>query len=157
MVYYLAFMLSLVNLNETQFQIIYEVHLIFIHFTLINVFQYLGRLVKIISFTISEWSPLSAKKSLNLLIIISIPTWILAESGLHSDTRTTETQWRHKSKKSEILGRYGRQNMLQLYLKIWDWDLIFVRAVKAISSPGVRSPCILLETYKGSSYKWPIF
>ena len=29
--------------------------------------------------------------------------------------------------------------MLQPYLKIWDWDLIFGRAVKAISSPGVRS------------------
>ena len=25
--------------------------------------------------------------------------------------------------------------------KIWDWDLIFSHAVKAISSPGVRSPC----------------
>ena len=30
--------------------------------------------------------------------------------------------------------------MLRLYLKIWDWDLIFGRAVKAIFSPGVRSP-----------------
>ena len=30
--------------------------------------------------------------------------------------------------------------MLRLYLKIWEWDLIFGRAVKAISSPGVRSP-----------------
>ena len=27
-----------------------------------------------------------------------------------------------------------------LYLKTWDWDLIFGRAVKAISLPGVRSP-----------------
>ena len=44
-------------------------------------------------------------------------------------------------KKSEILGRYGRQNMLRPFLKIWDWDLIFGRAVKAISSLGVRSPC----------------
>ena len=25
--------------------------------------------------------------------------------------------------------------------KIWDWEWIFGRAVKAISSPGVRSPC----------------
>ena len=32
-------------------------------------------------------------------------------------TRTTDTQWRHKSKKSEILGRCGRQNMLRPYLK----------------------------------------
>ena len=48
----------------------------------------------------------------------------------------------HKSKKSEILGRCGRQNMLQSYLKVWDWDLIFGRAVKVISSPGVRSPWI---------------
>ena len=31
--------------------------------------------------------------------------------------------------------------MLRPYLKIWDWDLIFGRAVKALSSPGVRSPC----------------
>ena len=50
------------------------------------------------------------------------------------DPRTTDTQWRHKSKISESLGRCGRQNMLRLYLKIWDWDLIFGRAVKAISS-----------------------
>ena len=38
--------------------------------------------------------------------------------------RTADTQWRHKSKKSEILGRCARQNMLWPYLKIWDWDLI---------------------------------
>ena len=56
------------------------------------------------------------------------------------DARTTDTQWRHNSKKSEILGRCGRQNMLRPYLKIWDWDLIFGHAVKAISSLGVRSP-----------------
>ena len=35
---------------------------------------------------------------------------------------TTDTQWRHKSKKSENLGRCGRQNMLRPYLKIWDWE-----------------------------------
>ena len=35
-------------------------------------------------------------------------------------TRTTDIQWRHKSKKSEILGRCGKQNMLWLYLKIRD-------------------------------------
>ena len=29
--------------------------------------------------------------------------------------------------------------MLRPYLKIWDWDLIYGRAVKAISSLGVRS------------------
>ena len=50
---------------------------------------------------------------------------------------TTDTQWRHKSE----MGRCGRQNMLWPYLKIWDWDWIFGRAVKAISSLGVRSPC----------------
>ena len=41
---------------------------------------------------------------------------------------------------SEKLGGYGRPNMLWPYLKIWDWDWIFGRAVKAISSLGVRSP-----------------
>ena len=30
--------------------------------------------------------------------------------------------------------------MLWSYLKIWEWELIFGHAVKAISSPGVRSP-----------------
>ena len=54
--------------------------------------------------------------------------------------RTTDTQWRHKSNKSENLGRCGRQNMLRPYLKIWEWEWIFGRAVKAISSLGVRSP-----------------
>ena len=54
--------------------------------------------------------------------------------------RTTDTQWRYKSKISEELGRCGRQNMLRLCLKIWDWDWIFGRAVKAISSLGIRSP-----------------
>ena len=54
--------------------------------------------------------------------------------------RTTDTQWRHKSKKSENLGWCGKQNMLGLYLKIWEWEWIFGRSVKAISSPGVRSP-----------------
>ena len=54
--------------------------------------------------------------------------------------RTTDTQWRHKLKISEKLGRCGRQNMLPPYLKIWDWDWIFGRAVKVISSLGVSSP-----------------
>ena len=39
----------------------------------------------------------------------------------------------NKSKESENLGQYGRQNMLRPYLKIWELELI--------SSPGVRSPC----------------
>ena len=50
-------------------------------------------------------------------------------------------------KKSEILGRCGRQNMLRPYLKIWDWDLNFGRAVKLISSLGVRSPCQHTSTH----------
>ena len=58
-------------------------------------------------------------------------------------SRTTDTQWKHKSKISEKLGRCGRQNMLWPYLKIWDWEWIFGRAVKAISSLGVRSPWLL--------------
>ena len=34
-------------------------------------------------------------------------------------------QCRHISKKSENLGRCGRQNMLRPYLKIWEWEWIF--------------------------------
>ena len=40
----------------------------------------------------------------------------------------------------KILGRCGRQNMLPPYLRIWDWELIFGPAVKAISSLGICSP-----------------
>ena len=57
--------------------------------------------------------------------------------------RTTDTQWRNKSKKSVNLGWCGRQNMLLRYLKIWEWELIFGRAVKAIFAPGVRCPWYL--------------
>ena len=58
-------------------------------------------------------------------------------------TRTMDTQWRHKSKKSENLGQYGRQNMLRPHLKIWEWEWIFGHSVKEISSQGVRSPCCI--------------
>ena len=54
--------------------------------------------------------------------------------------RTTNTQWKHKSKISEKLGWCGRQNMLRPYLKTWEWEWIFGRAVKAISALDVRSP-----------------
>ena len=55
-------------------------------------------------------------------------------------SRTGNAQWMHKSKKSENLGRCGRQNMLRPYLIVWNWELIFGRAVKAISSLDVCSP-----------------
>ena len=58
--------------------------------------------------------------------------------------RTTDTQWMHKSKKSENFGRCGRQNMLWLYLQIWKWELVFGHWLKVISSPAVRSPWCLL-------------
>ena len=72
-------------------------------------------------------------------------------------TRTTDTQWRHKSKISEKLGRCGRQNMLPPYLKIWDWDWIFGRAVKAISSLGVRSPCIQIKNASSKNVFTPFW
>ena len=46
---------------------------------------------------------------------------------------TRDTQWRHKSKKSENLGWCRRQDMLQRYLKIWELEMIF--------SLGIQSPC----------------
>ena len=62
--------------------------------------------------------------------------------SLFDQPQTTDTRWRHKSKISEKLGRCGRQNMLRPYLKIWEWEWIFGRAVKTLSSLGVRSPCV---------------
>ena len=74
-----------------------------------------------------------------------------------SQPRTTDTQWRHKSKISEKLGRCGRQNKLPPYLKIWDCDWIFGRAVKAISSLGVCtcSPCQISSDFAWPTYGWP--
>ena len=39
-------------------------------------------------------------------------------------------------------------DMLRPYLKIWEWEWIFGRAVKAISSPGIRRPCLLGQANK---------
>ena len=41
------------------------------------------------------------------------------------------------------LKNWARQNMLWPYLKIWEWEWIFGRAVKNISSLGVRSPWLI--------------
>ena len=71
-----------------------------------------------------------------------------------SRSRTTDTQWRHKSKMSEKLGRCGRKDMLPPNLKIWDWVWIFGRAVKAISSLGVRNPCFHPLMMYGWQYSW---
>ena len=38
--------------------------------------------------------------------------------------------------------RCGRQNMLRPYIKNWEWEWIFGRAVKTISSPGEHSLCL---------------
>ena len=68
----------------------------------------------------------------NLIFLVSSSpskSWLMS--------RTTDTQWRHESKKFENLGRRGRQNMLRPCLKIWDWDLIFGHAVKAISNQSI--------------------
>ena len=74
-----------------------------------------------------------------------------APHRLFSESWTTDTQWRLKSKISEKLGRCGRQNMLPQYLKIWEWEWIFGRAVKAISPLGVRSPWL---QYIQSKVRW---
>ena len=58
-------------------------------------------------------------------------------------TQDHSTDYGHpimKSNKYENFGRCGRRNMLRSYLKIWEWEQIFGSALKAISSPGVRSP-----------------
>ena len=87
----------------------------------------------------SAWQILKS----NLINFRSIPYLRTTyDASPRSHARTTDTQWRHKSKKSKNLGRCGRQNMPRPYLKIWKWEWIFGHAVKAISSLGVRSPCV---------------
>ena len=91
-------------------------------------------------FMVSESCKVIFKKDIWKQRVYPEVIWVIFHSFT---TRTTDTQWRHKSKISEKLGRCGRQNMLRPYLKIWDWDWIFGRAVKAFSSLGVRSPWFL--------------
>ena len=87
-------------------------------------------------------APLLPNTQCCLYMLLSLAKKYICSCQLwYTTARTTDTQWRQKSKKSENFGRCGRQNMLPPYLRIWDWDWIFGRAVKAIFSPGVRSPC----------------
>ena len=65
------------------------------------------------------------------LALLSFPPILTIGHIWHLSPRTTDTQWRHKSKISEKSGRCGRQNMLWPYLKIWEWEWIFGCAVKA--------------------------
>ena len=92
---------------------------------------------------LDTWEYKTGTWNRNLSNMISVVKTELLSTLLNLSfvTRTTDTQWRHKSKTSEKLGRCGRQNMLPPYLKIWEWEWIFGRAVKAVSSLGVRSPC----------------
>ena len=69
-----------------------------------------------------------------LIMLWSLNVWV---HGLW-----TPNEGMYKSKKYEKLGWCGRQNMLRAYLKILGWELIYWHAVKEISSPGVRSPCL---------------
>ena len=61
---------------------------------------------------------------------------------MHHGQRTPNKDITQRNLKN--LGIYGRQNMLRPYIKIWDWKLIFGHAVKAISSPDIRSPWYVL-------------
>ena len=60
----------------------------------------------------------------------------LSRIGPWVRTRTTDNHWRHTSKKSEKIGPMWQKNMLWPYLKIWEWEWIFGRVVKAISPLG---------------------
>ena len=88
---------------------------------------------------------ISKSTSFHKMVVLGSFVFLIMDASLCREdtclvTRTTDTQWRHKSKISEKLGQFGRQNMLWLYLNIWDWDWIFGRAGNTISSLGVRSP-----------------
>ena len=60
------------------------------------------------------------------------------------ESRTMDTQWRNKSKKSKNLGQCGRRNVLRSNLKFWERELIFSRPVKVISSPSIHSPYLTI-------------
>ena len=81
---------------------------------------------------------------ISLLKPLQCGLWTASVLTVYLRSRTTDTQSRHKSMKSENLSRCGRQNMLRSYLQIWEWEWIFwpCSAVKGISSLGVRSPCL---------------
>ena len=77
---------------------------------------------KILLLSCSQLAQYAATTFLSLCIIMSPYSSLLQFSQLTEAAaaalapRTTDTQLRHKSKKFEILGRCGRQNMLRPYL-----------------------------------------
>ena len=78
-----------------------------------------------------------------LIKVYEYPSWALAPCPLRK-VNDRYTQIHRLRTPNEGLNQSnlclcGRQNMLQSYLKIWDWDLIFGRAVKVISSLGISS------------------
>ena len=82
---------------------------------------------------------LSRVSKWNDINLVSLIKQLLAASIHHiHGLRTPNKGINQRYLKNLKLGRCGRQNMLRPYLKLWDW--IFGRAVKAISSLGVRSP-----------------
>ena len=67
------------------------------------------------------------------------PFWISILIGLNHRLRTPNEGTNQKYLK---IWACVADKMLRVYLEIWDWDWIFSRAVKAISSLGVRSPWV---------------
>ena len=73
------------------------------------------------------------QSKLNLLFVT------LSDERTRYGLRTPNEGINQKNLKIWADDQCGKQNMLWSYLKIWEWELIFGCAVKAISSPGVRS------------------
>ena len=76
-----------------------------------------------------------ARIKTNYFIIIS---WYKLSHGL----RTPNGGKNQRTLKFQLM---CRQNMFRLYLKNWEWELIFCRSVKLISSPGVRELSVLTQ------------
>ena len=74
---------------------------------------------------------------------ISTPRLNLSINGLDQGLRTPTEGINQRNLKmwANVADKVsGLQSMLQSYQKIWKWEWIFGRAVKAISSPGLGSP-----------------
>ena len=120
-----------------------------------------GKLQKTILCAISEWSPLAAKIQIrtgcsvfdrfgtrNSLYLVQnnfLQIFILKDNRMvkkysqvaREKCMTICTDYGHPMK-----AKFKDIWKIWPYLKIWDWDWIFGRIVKVISSLGVRSPCL---------------
>ena len=101
------------------------------------------------SYFVLSWDTMLTKELRYLFICLSklLENWSFNFFRISHGLRTPN-EGRNQRYLYENLGWCGRQNMFRSYLKIWEWEWIFGRAVKSIM---VRKICL----HTGTDYGRP--